>query len=90
MVEHLIAIGALIAIGLLGRAAARKPERPQRPITSFDIGNAGPPPKVIDLTSPHIESGRCPLGDECPCWREGYRDGRDGSPAPRGQRTHSG
>jgi hypothetical protein len=25
------------------------------------------------LVRPHREHGRCPLGDECPCWQEGYR-----------------
>jgi hypothetical protein len=28
----------------------------------------------IDLSKPHSEYGRCPLGDECPCWQEGWKD----------------
>jgi hypothetical protein len=35
------------------------------------------PSHVIDRSLPHYDPRlrRCPLGDECPCWREGWRDG---------------
>lgn len=26
------------------------------------------------LARPHVEYGGCPLGDDCPCWQEGWRD----------------
>jgi hypothetical protein len=29
---------------------------------------------MTNFALPHHVRGRCPLGDECPCWREGWHD----------------
>lgn len=38
----------------------------------FDSPPDALPPE--QLGRPHSEYGRCPLGDECPCWQEGHRE----------------
>lgn len=32
---------------------------------------------MVNTALPHKMYGRCPLGDECPCWREGWHDSKD-------------